>query len=94
MDEQGHDSGWGSGYVGTVNGVDVYSTALPGDRSILYSANMLQSIAYSPVANNGGLVTVELEEGDNPFGSTIVVRFCQTTNWADSPVVEINLQDQ
>jgi hypothetical protein len=91
--QQGHDSGWGSGYVGTVGGVDVYASDFPADKSILYSATMLQSIVYRPVTDGGTLLTVELEEHDDPFHCTVVARFCQCTTWSQAPVIEISLRE-
>ncbi|WP_140981011.1 hypothetical protein [Bradyrhizobium guangdongense] len=89
---QGHPSGGGTGYVGTIDDIEVFTTNVEDGHSYLFSATLLDLIAYRLVAP-GAFVTVEFEESDNPWSGTVVVRFAQEVLWRDGPVLDLIAKD-
>jgi hypothetical protein len=89
---QGHPSGGGTGYVGTIDGVKVFTTDVEESHSYLFSALMLEAVSYRLVTPDA-FVSVEFEEGDNPWTGTVVVRFAQHVAWHETPVIELVTAD-
>jgi hypothetical protein len=89
---QGHPSGGGTGYVGTIDGVEVFTTNVQDDHSYLFSALMVESVSCRLVTPNA-FVSVEFQEGDNPCSGTVVVRFAQQVIWRDTPVIDFVTED-
>jgi hypothetical protein len=87
----GIPTGGGTGYVGTIDGVEVFTTDVEDGHSYLFSAIMLDVIAYRLVTS-GAFVSVAFEEGDNPWSGTVVVRFAQQVAWRDTPVLDLVTQ--
>ena len=90
---EGRPSGGGASYVGTVDGLDVYASQLPAERSWLFSRTTLRSVAFARL-QSGNFVDVVFEEGEDPQKSRLRVRFRQSTAWNDVPVIEIVLRDR
>jgi len=84
---QGHPSGGGTGYIGTVDGVEVFTAPVEPNHSYLFSALMLQSISYRLVTPDA-FISAEFEEGDDPWNGAILVRYCQCVEWRPTPIVE------
>jgi hypothetical protein len=89
---QGHPSGGGTGYVGTIDGVEVFTADVEDGHSYLFSALMLESVSYRLVTPDA-FVSVEFDEGDDPWSGTIVVRFAQDVRWHDIPVIDLISED-
>lgn len=89
---QGHPSGGGTGYVGTIDGVEVFTTDVEEGHSYLFSALMLEAVSYRLVTPDA-FVSVEFEEGDNPWSGKVVVRFAQHVGWHDTPVIDLVTED-
>jgi hypothetical protein len=85
---QGHASGGGTGYVGTIDGVEVFTANVEDGHSYLFSALTLEVVSYYRVTPNA-FVCVEYEEGDNPWSGTIIVRFAQQAFWRDTPIIDL-----
>jgi hypothetical protein len=85
---QGHPSGAGTGYVGTVDGVEVFSADVEDGHSYLFSALMLDLVSYRLVTPDA-FVSVQFEEGDNPWSGTVVVRFAQDAGWRNTPIIDL-----
>jgi hypothetical protein len=85
---RGHPSGGGTGYIGTIDGVEVFTADVEEGHSYLFSARMLEAISYRLVTPDN-FVSVEFEEGDNPWAGTVVVRFAQQVVWRDTLVVDL-----
>jgi hypothetical protein len=85
---QGHPSGGGTGYIGTIDSVEVFTTDVEDGHSYLLSARMLESVSYRLVTPDA-FASVEFEEGDNPWGGTVVVRFAQEVVWRDTIVIDL-----
>ena len=63
-----HENGGGVGYVGTVEGIDVYVAQLPVHQSLVFSSRALRSITYATLPN-GVLLDIKLDEGEDPSES-------------------------
>jgi hypothetical protein len=90
---EGRPSGGGAGYVGTVEGLDVYTSQFPAERSRLFSKTTLRSVSYARL-QSGNFVDIVFEEGEDPRKSRLRVRFRQSTAWNDVPIIEIVLRDR
>jgi hypothetical protein len=76
-----------------VEGLDVYTTQLPAERSWLFSKTTLRSVSYARL-QSGNFVDVVFEEGEDSRKSRLRVRFRQSTAWNDTPIIEIVLRDR
>jgi hypothetical protein len=85
---QGHASGGGTGYVGTLDRVEVFTADVKSGHSYLFSTQMLDAVSYRLVTPDA-FVSVKFEEGDNPWNGTIVVRFAQQVAWRDTAVIDL-----
>jgi hypothetical protein len=89
---QGHLSGEGIGYAGTIDGVEVLTADVEEGHSYLFSALMLEAVSYRLVTPDA-FVSIEFEEGDDPWGGQVVVRFAQNAAWNDTPVIDLVTED-
>jgi hypothetical protein len=89
---QGRPSGGGTGYIGTIDGVEVFTADVEGGHSYLFSAEMLESVSYRLVKPDA-FVSVEFQEGDNPWSGTVVLRFALQVIWRDTPVIDLVMED-
>jgi hypothetical protein len=88
-----HASGGGTAYIGTIDGVEVFTTDVEDGHSYLFSAQMLESVSYHLVTPDA-FASVEFEEGDNPWGGTVVVRFAQQVVWRNTIVIDLTTDDK
>jgi hypothetical protein len=88
----GHASGGGIAYIGTIDDVEVFTADVEDGHSYLFSAQMLESVSYR-LATPDAFVSVEFEEGDNPWGGTVVVRFAQQVVWRDTIIIDLTTDD-
>jgi hypothetical protein len=89
---QGHAGGGGTGYVGTIDGVEVFTADVEDGHSYVFSALTLDVVSYRLVAPDT-FVSVDFEEGDNPWSGTVVVRFAQEVLWRDTPLIDLVTED-
>ena len=72
------------GYLGTIDGIDIYSGSPIVTESYLFPEDLLIDIAFMETAN-GGIVTVELDEAaEQP---QLVFRFTQLIRWLEDTIV-------
>ena len=91
LHEQGIPSGMGTGYLGTLRGIRVYSWGATDRHAILCSAQIMRGIYYGVVHGDSDLVDISfIDEGD-PERCRVHVNFAQRIEWADHPFVEITL---
>jgi hypothetical protein len=76
------------GYLATVAGVDVYAGVVRPGAAWLFSATALRVVRYGPVGKEGSVLDVAFEPGDDPAAGALVVRFAQSVEWDESPVLE------
>jgi hypothetical protein len=89
---QGHPSGGGTGYIGTIDNVEVFTASIEQGRSVLFPATMLDAVSYRLVTPDS-FFSVEYEEGDDPWSGTVLVRFAQETVWHDKPIIDLVTED-
>lgn len=58
----------------------------------MFSALMRDLVSYRLVTPDA-FVSVEFEEGDNPWSGTVIVRFAQQVLWRDTPVIDLVTED-
>jgi hypothetical protein len=78
----------GSGYIATIEGVDVFQDEPTPGVSWLFSARALQCIQYAELNKPGSYVEVAYELGEEMKG-TLRVRFRQSFAWSNTPTFEI-----
>jgi len=79
--EENIQTGAGIGYMGTINGVRVYTAGDLRDFAILASRQAITSIDYVPV-HGDQLVDLEFEDGDDPERSWVRITVAQRITWA------------
>jgi hypothetical protein len=84
-------TGGGTGYLGTINGVHVYSARVMINQALLCSSQIIRSIDYDIVHGEGDVVDFSFVDGDDLAKSKVRLRFSQHIEWADTPVVKFEL---
>jgi hypothetical protein len=73
-------SGGGTGYLGTINGVHVYSARIT-NLALLCSSRIIRAIDYDVVHGEGDVVDFTSIEGDDLAKSRVRLRFSQSIEW-------------
>ena len=84
-------SGGGTAYLGTIEGIHVYSTHMMETSAILCSRRLLREISYGIVRGANDIVDFWLVESENPEASQVRLKFAQLIHWADYVFVEFDL---
>jgi hypothetical protein len=87
-------SGWGSGYLGTIEGIPVYGTQALTKQAILCSGKLLRAIGYGVVHGLDDIADFAFVEGADPEKSQVRLKVAQRIEWADDVFVEFNLRQQ
>jgi hypothetical protein len=86
----GQDGRGLGGYLGTVEGVNLYGSEALKDKMLLFSANALKSIRYERVTE-GSILDINFEpEPIDPTMGTLVVRVAPILEWNGSPIIELD----
>lgn len=91
--EQGMPSGGGTGYLGSVEGIPIYSSPIFTDRAVLCSSRLLRTVTYGVVHGTQDVADFEFIANDDPERSRIRLKFAQRTQWADDVFVEFDLRE-
>lgn len=91
--DQQMPSGGGVGYLGSIEGLPVYSSQIFIDRAVLCSSRLLRSITYGVVHGTQDVADFEFIISDEPERSRIRLKFAQRTEWADDVFVEFDLRE-
>ena len=91
--EQQIPSGGGTTYMGSVEGIPVYSSQIFNNRAVLCSSLLLRAVTYGVVHGAQDVVDFEFIANDEPEQSRIRLKFAQRTQWADDVFVEFNLTE-
>jgi hypothetical protein len=86
----GRGNSGGVAYEATVNGIDIYGTNMPEDRSVLFSDRDLECVTHHE-RQDGRLTTVAFEADDDPHQGRLIVKFDQRITWRPTPVFEFVL---
>jgi hypothetical protein len=87
-------SGGGTGYIGTINGVHVYSARIFTNRAVLCSSHLIRTIRYGVVHGQSDLVDITFVEGEDLAKSRVRLTFAQHIEWAANRVVEFQITGQ
>lgn len=80
--------GGGAAYLGTLEGVHVFSAQLKPGSAMLFSGKALRRIRYGVVYGEDQVADFEFEATDKPAESWVQLRFAQFVEWDDSATVE------
>jgi hypothetical protein len=80
-------------YVGTVEDVDVFSSAFSPGVAWLFSASALRGILYGRVDDPERYVAISFDPGDK-VTDALHVRVRQQFEWSDAPIFEIKFPEQ
>lgn len=86
-------SGGGTVYIGTVEGIPVYSAQGLTELAILCSGRLLRAITYGVVRGRDDIADFSFVDGDDLQKSRIRLKFGQRIEWADDVFVEFTLRD-
>lgn len=92
--DQGMPSGGGTGYLGSVEGIPVYSSAAVGERAVLCSSRIIRRILYGTVHGTRDVADVELLHSDDPERSFVRLKFAQEVQWSEDILVQFDLTDE
>jgi hypothetical protein len=81
-------SGHGTGYMGTIEGVHIYSATGLRTQALLCSGRLLREIDYGVVHEPADVADFSFIEGGDPRKSRIRLRFAQRLTWSDDVFVE------
>jgi hypothetical protein len=84
-------SGGGTGYMGTVEGIPVYSAQVLTQQAILCSGCLLRAITYGVVHGRDDIADFFFVDGADPQESRVRLKFGQRIEWADDVLVEFTL---
>ena len=84
-------SGGGTGYMGTIEGVHVYSAQVMSSNAVLCSSRLLRAIDYGVVHGTGDIADFEFVEGEDLRRSRVRLIFAQRTEWAGDVLVEFQI---
>ena len=76
-------------YMGTIDGVHVYSVDPLANRAILFSSQKLQRLDYAALPGSLNIADFEFIDGDGSENSNVRLRFAQTVYWNDQPIIEL-----
>jgi hypothetical protein len=84
----GLSGGGGTAYLGTIEGVHVFSASVKHGTASMFSGVSLRRIRYGIVAGEQDVADFEFEDAANPAESWVRLKFAQTTEWDNSTIVE------
>lgn len=87
----GMPSGGGTGYMGTIEGIHVYSFNAMRDSAVLCSRHLLRGISYGIVHGGSDIVDFWFVESEDPETSQVRLKFAQGIEWADDVFVEFDI---
>lgn len=84
-------SGGGTGYVGTINGVDVYTARFMNAEALLCSRRLIRTIGYGVVHGDSDIFDFSFVDGEDLTKSQVRLKFAQTVQWSESEIVEFRI---
>jgi hypothetical protein len=83
-------TGGGAGYLGTIEGVHVYSARIT-HKAVLFSSRLIRAIEYGVVHGTNDVVDFSFVDGEDLTKSRVRMKFAQHIEWADDGVVEFQM---
>ncbi len=87
-------TGGGTGYLGTIDGVHVYSARIMVEAAVLCSGHLIKGIEYGIVHGKDDIVDVGFIDGEDLSNCRVRLTFAQHIEWADNEVVEFMMLDR
>ena len=84
-------SGGGTGYIGTIDGIHVYSSQIMNREAVLCSSRLIRSIDYGVVHGDNDIVDFSFVDGENLAKSQVRLTFAQNIEWTDHGIVEFRI---
>ena len=84
-------SGGGTGYMGTIEGVHVYSANVLINKAVLCSGRQLRMINYGVVHGESDIVDFSFVDGEDLEKSRVRLKFAQGIEWAKDEFVELQI---
>jgi hypothetical protein len=85
-------SGGGTAYMGTIDGIHVYTAQGLTQQAILCSGRLLRVISYGVVRGRDEIADFSFVDGDDLQKSRVRLKFAQRIEWADDVFVEFTLR--
>jgi hypothetical protein len=79
-------------YIVTIGTIDIHGADFPAGVAWLFSGRALKVRQFEAVDVKGRHVTLEYKPVDDTKGD-LLVKFCQTVEWDDTPIFEIAAPD-
>jgi hypothetical protein len=76
----------GRGYLGTIDGIDVYFGQAPDTASYLFPSDLLLAVGYAPLPD-GQIVQIDVDAGIT--ATEALVRYRQMVEWRDEAIVMV-----
>jgi len=84
-------SGGGTGYMGTIEGVHVYSFGGIRDAAVLCSRRLLRGMRFGIVHGTSDIVDFWFVESEDPETSRVRLKFAPRIDWADDVYVQFDI---
>jgi hypothetical protein len=84
-------SGGGSGYLGTIEGIHIYSSRMMVGKALLCSNQIIGAIEYGIVHDQNDIVDFTFVDGEDLERSRVRLKFAQNIEWANQILVEFQI---
>jgi hypothetical protein len=84
-------SGGGTAYMGTIEGIHVYTAGVMTNSAVLCSLRLLRGICYGTVHGRSDIVDFWFVESEDPTASRVRLKFAQVIEWSDHVFVEFDI---
>jgi len=84
-------SGGGSGYLGTTEGIHIYSSRMMVGKALLCSSQIIRAIEYGVVHEPNDIVDFTFVDCDDLERSRVRLKFAQNIEWASDIFVEFRI---
>lgn len=77
-------------YLGTIEGIDVFSAELSKSEAWLFSARSLERVEYGALGEQDQLILVDFEPADDKISGALRFQFEQIIKFKDLPIIELH----
>jgi hypothetical protein len=75
-----------AGYMGTLDGLNIYNDSGTPDETRLFSRHRLRSLLFHPLPD-GHFVDVRFEQGNDPRQSVVIIRYSMSFDWRGDDLI-------
>jgi hypothetical protein len=84
-------SGGDSGYLGTIEGIHIYSSRMMVEKALLCSSQIIRAIQYGVVHGQNDVVDFTFVDGEDLERSRVRMKFAQNIEWMNKAFVEFRI---